>query len=376
MRSAALLAWRLLTHDLGRLATSVGGISFAALLIFMQLGFRNGLLDSSLALVEILDADVFLLQQRKVPFLNQQPLRRQRLQQAAGIEGVAKVHPLWFGVFYWRNVETGEQRPVRVIGVVPGDPVFVSEATNVLARKLYLPDTALRDRRGRAALGRAQPGPGQIERRAVEVIGAFDLGADILADGHVVVGRRTFLTLAPGLRDWPEAGLLKAAPGQDPEELAERINSVLPADVMAYTKAQLYERDWESWKRGSPVSMLVAIGVAMGFLVGVGICYQILYIDITDHLSEFATAKALGYGPRFLVMVVMAEALVLAVLGFVPALVLGTGIYQGLAAITGLVVRLTIGRAGLVFAVTVGMCVFASALAVRRVLEADPAELF
>ncbi len=376
MKSAAVLAWRLLTHDPGRLAASVGGIAFAALLIFVQLGFRNCLLDSSLALVEALDADILLIQRHKAPFLHPQPLRRQRLQQASAIEGVAEVRPLWFAVFYWRNIETDVQRPVRVIGIEPGDPIFVSDETNTLARKLHQPDTALLDTRGRAALGRAQPGPGQIERRSVEVIGTLDLGTDIIADGHVVVSRRTFLALAPRLRDWPEAGLVKTARGQDPEELARRINSALPDDVVAYTKDQLYERDWESWKRGTPVSKLVTLGMTMGFLIGVGICYQILFIDITDHLSEFATAKAIGYGPRFLGAVVVTEALVLAILGFVPALVLSAGIYQGLASATGLVVRLTIGRASLVLGVSVGMCLLASSLALRRVLEADPAELF
>ncbi len=376
MKSAAVLAWRLLIHDPGRLAASLGGITFAALLIFVQLGFRNGLLDSSLALVEILDADIFLIQQHKGLFLTPQPLRLQRLQQASAIEGVAEVYPLWFGVFYWHNIETDAQRPVRVVGIEPGDPVFLSDETNALARKLRQPDTALIDGRGRAALGRAQPGPGQIERRAVEVIGTIDLGADVIADGHAVVSRRTFLAFAPRLRDWPEVGLVRTALGQDPEELAQRINSVLPDDVMAYTKNQLCERDWERWKRDTPVSKLVTIGMAMGFLIGVGICYQILFIDITDHVSEFATARAIGYGPRFLGMVVLVEALALAILGFVPALVLSAGIYQGLAAATGLVVRLTIGRASLVLGVSVGMCLLASGLALRRVLEADPAELF
>jgi putative ABC transport system permease protein len=376
IRHAAWLAWRVVTHDPGRLLTSLGGITFAAVLIIVQLGFRNGLLDSSLALLDGLKADVLVIDRGKLPFLQPGPLRRQRLMQAAAADGVEAVYPLWFETFFWRDPTSGAQRPVRVVGTVPGSPVFVSPEVTRATRALAQPETALIDRRGRPALGPREIGPGQIERLGVQIVGTLEVGTDIAADGHLVVSDETFLRLAPYRRDWPEVALVQVAPTADPEVVAAHLNRILPSDVVALTKAQLRERDWDYWKNGTPVSILVTIGMSMGFLIGVGICYQILYINVSDHLAEFATAKAMGYGSRYVVTVVVVQALLLGVLGVVPALVLGAAIYKALAGITGLVVTLTVGRALFVMGITIGMCVLASALAARRVLEADPAELF
>ncbi len=153
MAKAAWLAWRVVTHDVGRLLTSLGGITFAAVLIIVQLGFRNGLLDSSLALLDGLKADVVVINREKLPFLGPAPLRRQRLMQAAAAPGVEAIYPLWFDVFFWRDPASGAQRPVRVVGTVPGSPVFISSAATEATRALVQPDTALIDRRDRLAPG-------------------------------------------------------------------------------------------------------------------------------------------------------------------------------------------------------------------------------
>jgi putative ABC transport system permease protein len=36
------------------------------------------------------------------------------------------------------------------------------------------------------------------------------------------------------------------------------------------------------------------MGEVIGFVVGVIICYQIIYSDLDDHMGEFATLKAMG----------------------------------------------------------------------------------
>jgi len=263
-----------------------------------------------------------------------------------------------------------------VIGVEPGDAVFASDELNRSTRALAYPDTALVDRRSRASLGRLALGPAQIERHILRVVGGFDLGTDILADGHVIVSNATFLSLAPWRRDTTEVILLKLEPGVGPAAVAGELRRRLPADVSVFTRPQLVARDWEFWKRGTPISILVTIGMSMGFLIGLGICYQILYIDITDQLAEFATIRAIGYGAGYLVTVVAVEALVLALVGFLPSVLLAQGLYWLLSGLTGLIVRLTLGRLALVFSITVGMCVVAAALAAFRALRADPAELF
>ena len=42
--------------------------------------------------------------------------------------------------------------------------------------------------------------------------------------------------------------------------------------------------------------MIFRVGMIMGFVVGILICYQVLYNDIADHMAEFATLD--GHGLR------------------------------------------------------------------------------
>jgi putative ABC transport system permease protein len=116
--------------------------------------------------------------------------------------------------------------------------------------------------------------------------------------------------------------------------------------------------------------------MVLGFVVGMVICYQILAGDVADHAAEYATLKAIGYPNRYLSGVVLQEALILAAAGFVPGMAVTFGIYLLLAELTGLPLRLTPGRFGLVLGLTVVMCVASGLLALRKVQTVDPAEVF
>jgi putative ABC transport system permease protein len=114
----------------------------------------------------------------------------------------------------------------------------------------------------------------------------------------------------------------------------------------------------------------------MGLFVGSVIVYQILYTDVTDHLPEYATLKAMGYPNRFFAKVVLQQSVILSVLGFTPGLALSLAIYRYTALATGYTMELTMMKAIGVLALTTCMCVVAGLLAMRRLRRADPAELF
>ena len=63
-------------------------------------------------------------------------------------------------------------------------------------------------------------------------------------------------------------------------------------------------------------------------------------------------------------------------LGFVPAVAMTLVLYSMLTTITGIITKLTLARIALVFVLTLGMCLIAGLLAVRKVIAVDPAELF
>ncbi len=114
----------------------------------------------------------------------------------------------------------------------------------------------------------------------------------------------------------------------------------------------------------------------MGFVVGILICYQVLYNDIADHMAEFATLMAMGYSRGYFVGVVVREAIYLALFGFLPGLCISWLLFQGITGWTGLTMTLSLWDIGLTLAFTVVMCVVSGLLAVRKLLAADPASLF
>jgi putative ABC transport system permease protein len=374
-RQAAVLAFRLLTHDKVRLAASIGGVTFAVFLMLLQIGFRNAILDTVVELLDVLDADIIVAGKGKRYMLDSSRIPRQRLFQARSATGVAAAYPFTFTARAWKNLESGLERPVRLVAVAPDDPLFLRDDIRGSQRGLDSPDTALLNRRSRPYLGRLTTGPAQIERRMVRVIDTFAFGTDADADGTVIVSEETLYRF--GWRpELIEMVVVKTAPGASTAAVAASLRSILPMDVLIHTKAQLREKDYRYWSRVVPIGILVGIGVIMGFIVGVAICYQILYTEISDHLTEFATLKAIGYQNAYLTSVVLAEATFISLAAFVPGALLSAIAYAALAASTGLVVRLGIGSLAEVLALTVGMCVAAGVLALRPAFQTDPARLF
>jgi putative ABC transport system permease protein len=114
----------------------------------------------------------------------------------------------------------------------------------------------------------------------------------------------------------------------------------------------------------------------MGLIVGMVIVYQILFSDIANHLREYATLKAIGYSNFYLARVVMASALILAVLGFLPGFFLSIWMYDFVGAATFLPLGMTLDRGITVFLMIFGMCALAGLLAMRKLRDANPADMF
>ena len=123
-------------------------------------------------------------------------------------------------------------------------------------------------------------------------------------------------------------------------------------------------------------AMILFMGVVVGFSVGVAVCYQILYAGVLDRLSQYATLKAIGYTNRFLAFIVLQEALLLSLLGFIPGVLLSLLIYRWVEMRTGIIMDLTVPRIVPVFVATMVMCVLGGLLAVAKAMQTSPAQLF
>jgi putative ABC transport system permease protein len=152
------------------------------------------------------------------------------------------------------------------------------------------------------------------------------------------------------------------------------VRSRLSVSVLTPDEFAAIERNY--WESQGTIGFIFGIGVIVGFIVGTVIVYQILYTDVANHLPEYATLKAMGYSDRFLLNVLLQEALILAVLGFIPGFAVAVGLYQLTYAATLLPVAMTMNRAITVFVLTVAMCSISGAIAMRKLQAADPADIF
>jgi putative ABC transport system permease protein len=114
----------------------------------------------------------------------------------------------------------------------------------------------------------------------------------------------------------------------------------------------------------------------MGFIVGTVIVYQILYSEVSDHLAEYATLKAMGYTQTYLLLVVLQEAFILATLGYIPGFAIAMIQYNLARSATLLPIFMTVSRAVTVLILTILMCFISGAIAVRKLKSADPADIF
>jgi putative ABC transport system permease protein len=376
------LAWRNLTANKRRLARSGAGIGFAVLLMLMQLGFEQGFFAASLQLLNGLDGDIFLQSAHKYQFATQDPIPVADLAVARKVPGVASARPLyadWYDLF-WKNPFDGKPYLVRALAFVPGEPVFLFPQVNAERQRLSAPDTVLVDRGSRRFLGMNRGAKqSELNGTRVAIVGSFTLGPDFQNDGTVIMSDRTFAGLLRGAAGNPpgiEAGVIKLAAGADPGAVRDRLAKALPRSVSVLTKAQLvaFERAYQA--DVSSAGPIFAIGTIVGFVVGMLISYQITYSDVADQLPQYATMKAIGYPTRYLLRVVLGQAGLNALVGWIPAWLLGFVLYRIIAEVALVPLRMSVRISLISFGLTLGMCLISAAIAVRRVVAADPAEVF
>ena len=312
------------------------------------------------------------------------PLSRRLLWQALAVPGVAAATPLYLGKTNWTRAD-GSVATMTVYGLPPEATRFAGPVLGGRLAALALPDRSLIDSRTRGtdfkameAISSGAPLRFEANGHAIEVIGSYALGGGFSADGSLIMSDQSFVKLFPARSSGtPSHILVDAGRGADVPALVARLADTLRAEpvlVRSLEVAQAADLSYQTTQR--PTGVIFGFGVSMGILVGLVIVYQVLSTDVADHLREYATFKAMGYPHRFFLGIVFEEALVLAVLGFVPGVTLATVIYALLAQKTGLPVSMTLARAAMVFVGTVVACSLSGALATRRLRAADPADLF
>ena len=378
------LGWLQLKHKPLRLIVALSGISFAVLLIMMQLGFRSALFESAVRFHERFDYDIALFSPDSVFIVRPQPFSIRRLYQTLGFEAVEGITPVYIFPSTWKNPWDNMRRSINTIGFHPDAPLLAIEGFDQSRELLRRQDVVLFDSGSRPEFGpvkeallAGKPVVTEINDRQIEVAGLFEMGTSFGIDGTVITSDDNWLRLFPDRpRNEIQLGLIRLKEGSDANQVRDALAEYLPDDVLVMTRQQFVQREKDYWNSATPIGYIFAFGAIMGFVVGAIIVYQILFADVSEHLNEYATLRAIGYRNRFVSGIVLQQAVILAVLGYLPGLALVYWLYGKAAAATNLPLYITQERALTVFLMTLAMCAISAMMAVRKVRRLDPADVF
>ena len=394
MLLAIPVAWLQLIHQRVRFLATLAGIAFVVVLLFMQIGFREALFDSSVQVHESLHGDLFMISPQYRSITSQQSFPRERLYQLLGNSAVESVNPLYVQFGKLKNFQSGQKSPIFVFGINPGSPSFNLPEVNQSLDQLKLADRALFDAGSRLEFGPIaqtfrKTGSVEIEispyneinkARKLKVKGLFKIGTSFGVDGNLMINASTFQQIfSERTADKVDIGLVNLSPGSNVEQVkTQLIREFLSdeQDIRILTLGEFTKMEKDYWDLRTPAGFAFKIMVTMGFIIGTGIVYQILYSNISTHLIEFATLKAIGHTSFFLLSIVFQQALLLAVLGYIPGIILSFGVYDLTRDATKLPIVMTADRTIFVLVSVVLMCLTSGMLAINKLRAVDPADIF
>ena len=389
------VAWLQLSYQKVRLLVAILGVAFSIILIFTQLGLRAMLFDGVTILPENLNGDLYLLSSY-AESMEYSSFPSIYLYQVDAIEGVADARPLYLERGEWVNPNLLEpstenkdgavppkSSDVQIIAFNPTKPVFKLPEINQQLDLLSAPGVILYDRLAKSELGnipqlvKSQGFASSIlDNRRVTVLGLFSLSSTFDYKGVTVMSDWNYGQMeGVDVLEEVTVGVLSLEPGANRQAVIKQIQENLSKDIKVLTPEALAqgERDFvATWPEGK----IFNFGTVIGFMVGIVIVYQVIYTDVSEHLPEYATLKAMGYKDRDLSLVVLQESLILAIMGFIPGYLASYGIYYLMAKFIEFPVSMDLGIALQVFALNILMCILSGAIAIKKLRTADPADIF
>ncbi len=377
------IGWLQLTHNRTRLYAAIAGVSFANVLVIVQLGIAGSMTTATLQQYAYFDADIMISAEDANSMTEGGNVSRQWLFQALADPQITGGVSLFVGNLVWERPEG--QILMQTFGIDPNAPGFLNPAIARKVAPLTLLNGAIIDRRTRgldrdrlAGIRPHSPQTFESSGKTITLHDTFAGGGGFGTDGYMFVSDQTFLNLfAKRVSGAPDHILLRVERGADVGAVVSRLRAEIgdkSLRIRSYTDARDQDLSYQNTQR--PTGLIFGFGVVIGILVGIVIVYQVLSTDVAAHLREYATFKAMGYGQGFFLGIVLEQAMILAVLGFVPGVIVASGLLSLLNTMTGLPIAMTGATGFMVFFGTLAACALSGSIATRRLTAADPADLF
>jgi putative ABC transport system permease protein len=369
------LALRLLLHHRVRLLIASASVAMGVVILFIELGLLLGMLDAQSRIAHLVRGDLIIMNIARINLHRWDKIDAVRLQQAAAVPGVTRVTPVYEDHVGLRDPDDKRVRRIILYAFPPNDVPFKLNHPAAVAHALKISHGFLYDRLSRPIFGKFGLGDDiQIDTVPLRVGGYVSIGADIVNDGNILMSQGDWLARSPDAK--PIMGLIHLKPHISVDGERRRILASLPPDVTVLTPAETARREDVYTLRSAPVGLLFLVGMLAGLVIGTINCYQVLYNEITDHLPQFATLKAMGFSGDFLRRIILGQAVALAISGFGAGLVISWVAERYIAVQSMLPIRIGAPSGLLVCCLTLGMCIVSGLIAIRRVAVADPATLY
>jgi putative ABC transport system permease protein len=368
----------MLVRDTRRFLGSVCAIVLATTSMFVCLGFYTSLNDGQARVTAFLRADLVVFHRGTNSLTRFRDINRPNLYRLSALEGIEELATLHQGAVELKNPDTKMYKSIQFFAFPPeAEPLSLPELRRN-ARRLGQPGAIIFDSLSREHFGDIEPGMEvEVDQTTLRVIDTTRFGPNFSRHGTIFMDVATLESrLAVHRREMISLGLVRAEPGVDLAVLEGRIRAQLPPFMDVMTPDELYYRELLYTLRLTPAGAILALGLLVALVVGCVIAYQVLFTEVTDHLAQFATCKAMGFSPAFLKRTVLQEALLLTILGFPVGILATLLVYSFLEWRTHNVMELTPIRVAVGFVLTLVMCSVAARMAVQRAIDEDPADLF
>lgn len=386
------LAWQNIRSQPRKTVLALAGIGVAIVLMFMQLGFLGAVQNTATQILDRLPFDLLVRSPDYLHLADPDRFDSRWLDDLRGFPDVKSVRTVKVAMSGWQT-ERGETRGVLLFGIDPNRPAFGEPEWIERVDVLLNDSTVLVDQKSHPdflPVDGQRFGPGDVGRRiqvgdqGVSIAGLFTLGAGLAANGSLMTSDRTFNQIVRyyGPRD-VTFGLIELHPSPEAgaplrrdliRDQLKQVDNSYPVDILTRDEVRAYELN--RWVGETPIGFIFSLGVAVAVLVGATLVYMILANDVAARMPEYATLRAMGYSGSFLAWTVMKQAWYLAGLAYAPALIVAWGLYILTGAWAGIDLELTGARVALVAGLTLGMCSLSGLLALQKLWQVQPAELF
>lgn len=369
------LAYRNLFHDRLSFFVTVVGILFSVVLVAVQSGIYLGSANKIATIIDAAPADLWIVPLGTKSYDDPSFLAGRERYLALSAPGVENSEDMLVSFARWRKPRGGETT-VLLIGTAGDSPkALPANIIDGSREALEAPNTVAIDRSYFNDLGVDKLGNrAELNGTSVKLVAITKRVRSFTTLPFVFTSIDEARQLSGASQDQASYQRVTLLPGADIETVRKEISTRLP-DTEVLTQAEFRTRSQDYWLKQTGAGAALDAGKLLGLIVGIVIVAQTLYSSTKDHINEFATLRALGAGAGYIVKVILIQAVLSGLIGYV----LGMGL--ALTAIhfaqdTKLTIIMTAPLAIQLFAITIGMCIFAAISAIIKVVRIDPAVVF